>query len=141
MTLVIPRVWISGEKEATDDRWLKKNNITHILNCAVEVDYFPPENVKYAKIFLDDSLEQDISKSVNLAADHIYACLYEGGNVLVHCAAGISRSVSMVIAYLIKYHDMDYKNAYDTVSKKRKIAYPNKSFQTQLKKFQTKIHK
>ncbi len=41
--------------------------------------------------------------------------------VLAHCIAGVSRSVSMVLAYFIKHHGMDYEEAYRLVKSKRKI--------------------
>jgi protein-tyrosine phosphatase len=41
--------------------------------------------------------------------------------ILVHCMAGVSRSVSLVIAYLIKHKDMNYEAAYTLVKSRRKI--------------------
>jgi protein-tyrosine phosphatase len=40
-------------------------------------------------------------------------------NVLVHCLAGVSRSVSLVIAYLMRKHDYSYKKAYCLVKSRR----------------------
>lgn len=141
MSQIAPRIWISGKKEALSKRWLKKNNITHVLNCAFEVNYLPSEGIFYAKIYLDDALDQNIVNSAEAAADYINSSLNSDGIILVHCAAGISRSVSMVIAFLIKYHGMTYQTAYNMIQRKRKIAYPNPSFKTQLQFLQTKYHK
>lgn len=47
--------------------------------------------------------------------------------VLVHCQAGISRSVTMVLAYLIEYRGMSLPDAFRTVASKRPSAYPHKN--------------
>lgn len=53
--------------------------------------------------------------------------------VLVHCMAGISRSVSLIVYYLMKKYHLDFDNALQFVKNKRKIANPNNSFKLQLK--------
>jgi len=45
----------------------------------------------------------------------------EKTNILVHCLAGVSRSVSLVMAYFIKYHGMSYDNVYSKIKGRRKI--------------------
>jgi protein-tyrosine phosphatase len=70
----------------------------------------------------------------------------------VHCAAGVSRSATIVIAYTISFkisietlviclfgsyvmkkHQWDYETAFDFVQKRRPIVYPNEGFIKQLK--------
>lgn len=55
---------------------------------------------------------------------------------MVHCLAGVSRSVSLVLAYLIKHRGMGYCDAYDLIKGRRKIIHPNDGFIQQLKKFE-----
>jgi hypothetical protein len=55
-----------------------------------------------------------------------------GDNVLIHCVAGVSRSASFIIAYLIRYGHMDLVRAYDHVKKRRPKIRPNQGFMTQL---------
>ncbi len=45
-----------------------------------------------------------------------------------HCAAGVSRSASIVIAYYIKEKKMTFQEAYDFVKSKRNKIYPNSGF-------------
>ena len=68
------------------------------------------------------------------AADFLVKALQQT-NVLVHCIAGVSRSVSMVLAYLIREHAMTYEQAYTLVKQRRKIIHPNDGFIDQLKKY------
>lgn len=48
--------------------------------------------------------------------------------VLIHCVAGVSRSTSVLIAYLVKYQTMTLLDAATLVKKVRKVAYPNIGF-------------
>ena len=54
----------------------------------------------------------------------------------MHCIQGISRSVSMVIAYLIAKEKISLKDAYAKVKENRKLARPNKGFLKQLIDFE-----
>jgi dual specificity protein phosphatase 1B len=62
-----------------------------------------------------------------------------GGGVLVHCNAGISRSSTLVIAYLIKYHKMKYDDAYQLVKVARPAILPNGGFQLTLRQLEKMI--
>lgn len=55
--------------------------------------------------------------------------------VFVHCAAGVSRSASFVIAYLMKSKLMPYLDAYALVKCKRPIIKPNSGFVKQLEEY------
>lgn len=57
-----------------------------------------------------------------------------GNNVLVHCRAGISRSSTIVIAYLIQKDRLSFEDALQLVRSSRPIVMPNKGFVKQLKK-------
>ena len=46
----------------------------------------------------------------------------------MHCLAGVSRSVSLVIAYLIKHRNMNYDDAYFMIKSRRKIVTINNNF-------------
>ncbi|PWN26325.1 DSPc-domain-containing protein, partial [Jaminaea rosea] len=49
----------------------------------------------------------------------------EGAPVYVHCRAGKSRSVSVVIGWLIHEYKWPLKKAYEFVSERRKDVSPN----------------
>jgi len=51
-----------------------------------------------------------------------------GGGVLVHCFAGVSRSATCVIAYLMQEQDMTFEEAFSYASKRRPVIFPNMGF-------------
>ena len=59
--------------------------------------------------------------------------------VLVHCMAGISRSVTITIAYLMKYHRMSTNRAYQYLKDMRPAISPNLNFMGQLIEFERSL--
>ena len=58
------------------------------------------------------------------------------GNILVHCYGGISRSSSIVIAYLMKNMNVRFENALDYVKNKKNDINPNEGFRRKLKNYE-----
>lgn len=61
------------------------------------------------------------------------------GAVLIHCWAGISRSPTIAIAYIMKNKSMSYDEAFNYVLQRRSIICPNFGFQAQLTKYNKNI--
>ena len=62
-----------------------------------------------------------------------------GGKVLVHCVAGMSRSVSLVLAYLVQREPrMRLAEALRLVKQKRTVVSPNPCFMEQLARFEVR---
>lgn len=60
----------------------------------------------------------------------------EGSKVLVHCKMGISRSASVVIAYVMKAKNWNLHKALTYVKNKRTCIKPNENFLKQLEVYQ-----
>jgi hypothetical protein len=60
-------------------------------------------------------------------------------NVLVHCSAGISRSPTLVLAYIMKKDHITLDEAFDKMRKLRQIVDPNVSFIIQLREWEKTI--
>ena len=73
------------------------------------------------------------------AADWIENILSKGGVVLVHCVKGISRSATLIIAFLIIKKKMTLQQAILMIKKKRSIA-PNEGFMQQLIELNDRTH-
>ncbi len=54
---------------------------------------------------------------------------------VVHCYQGVSRSTSVIIAYLIKYYQMSFDASLDLIREGRPHAKPNIHFERQLREY------
>lgn len=62
------------------------------------------------------------------------------GRVLVHCQAGISRSATICLAYLISRYRLRLDEAYEYVKKRRSVISPNFNFMGQLLNWESESH-
>lgn len=62
-----------------------------------------------------------------------------GKNVYVHCRGGVTRSAALVVAYLIKRHNMSYENALQHVASQRPVVHLGKNFEPGLQDYAAKI--
>ncbi len=134
MDKVAPNVWLGG-KEAV----LEKDPRFDVIITAItkkEVESYQIE--KYAKqthpgcewhyFDIDDVEDAPIQKLFREVHEIIAKAESENKTVLVHCAAGISRSASLVIAHLMLKHVWTYQQAYQSVKQKRTVILPNDGF-------------
>ncbi|XP_055262556.1 dual specificity protein phosphatase 22 isoform X1 [Moschus berezovskii] len=66
----------------------------------------------------------------------IHECRLQGEGCLVHCLAGVSRSVTLVVAYIMTVTNFGWEDALHTVRAGRSCANPNLGFQRQLQEFE-----
>lgn len=86
----------------------------------------------------EDDPAFDLKKYFHQAANFIRDCLRRT-SVMVHCLAGVSRSVSLVLAYLMKWEGMELDEAMALVKLGRKTACPNEGFIRQLREFESEV--
>ena len=60
----------------------------------------------------------------------------KSGNVLIHCYAGVSRSTTILTAYLMRKNSWAMREVLELVKKQRPFINPNKGFKSQLRKFE-----
>ena len=111
------------------------------------------DTIKYCQVPVNDIESADILTYLEGATAFVHACLTgdcgdtdDGSDgrmtptsVLVHCEMGMSRSSTIVIAYLMRYHNMTRDEAYIAVKKRRPLTNPNQGFWKQLEEFESWI--
>jgi len=135
--LIIDRLYLGCRECSINKNWLRDHNITHILTIA----HFKPlyNNLfKYKCIDIDDVDEAPIGKYFKEMNEFIEQGRKEGG-VLIHCRAGVSRSASATIAYIMYQNNITFQEAFDITCKGRPRICPNRGFVEQLKQFEQTI--
>ena len=121
---------------------IRSKNITKVVSL---LESFPSyntfEGIDYHQIAIQDSACSNLLKFLPEALRFISNAQKNGHNVLVHCAAGISRSSSLVIAYIMVKYDKTYIEARELVSLKRRVICPNLGFARQLQSIEIDQYK
>jgi len=139
-TKVADFLFLGNMNDAANADSLRALGIDHVLNVtAAAPSYEMSSNIKYKQLHAADNGSQNISKYFEEAFLFIDAAKKSGGSVLIHCQAGVSRSPTIAIAYLIKYFSMKMLDAYQFIKIRRTIISPNLNFMGQLLEFEQSI--
>lgn len=131
-------IFLGSLEGARDVYLLKSHKIGSVLSAigyGATLQYDPKDIQLHKIIYADDLESYDISKHFGEAFEFIEKGRAET-NVLVHCYAGVSRSVSLVVAYLMRANKWTLNRALEFVRKKRLGVQPNQGFMSQLKRFE-----
>nr|CDS32333.1 dual specificity protein phosphatase 14 [Hymenolepis microstoma] len=130
--------------EALTPARLEACGVTQIISAMIEV--LPPDLLllrpsaspgdngrrAHVQICVEDLESTDLGAHFDAVADRIAREARKGGRSLVHCIAGVSRSPTLVLAYLVKHAHMTLAEAYDHVRGLRPCICPNIGFWRQL---------
>jgi len=137
-TFITPYMLLGDAVDAENLKLLKSLGVTHVLNAAASLPEPHKESFLYLHLPLDDNASQTLGDHLVEALAFIEDARYMGGVVLVHCAMGISRSVSCSVAHLVHPAggNMNLANAMSRVVHRRPQALPNMGFRVQLAVFE-----
>ncbi|XP_030873623.1 dual specificity protein phosphatase 15 [Leptonychotes weddellii] len=93
------------------------------------------QDITYLRIPVADTPEVLIKKHFKECINFIHCCRLNGGNCLVHCFAGISRSTTIVTAYVMTVTGLGWRDVLEAIKATRPIANPNPGFRQQLEEF------
>lgn len=137
---------VIGNFATKDPDILDDMNIKVVISALTEEEYedymiakedFP--NIDWHRLVIDDDEEERISEHFFKIHKVISKAITDNKNVIVHCAAGMSRSASLVIAYLMIENRWCYEETFNYVKKKRPIISPNIGFIKQLKSLEYRL--
>jgi len=119
---------------------LKYLGISYILSITTEMTNPNPPEFNYLNINLMDGSMSNIAAYFNKAHNFILEAKTNNTGILVHCEAGMSRSATITISYLMKYKNMTFAEAFTFTKNLRPIIDPNPGFIRQLLQFESEIY-
>ena len=142
---ILPGLWLGNRIAALNDRWLKQQDITVVFNCTKDLPFSPIIKKQY-RLPVDDNLKAEEIRNMTLwSHEAVYKVLAEynkNQKVLVHCAAGMQRSATVVGMLLIAMKGMTWQQAINYIQGIRLIAFRDQpNFKDSLIAFDTSYHR
>ncbi|KAI8982806.1 protein-tyrosine phosphatase-like protein [Trametes punicea] len=145
-TEIVPRLYIGDLAAAESPQVLTALGITHVLSAMAGHVALPPpsslphlgphQTLQRLQLPLQDSPFSELAAFLPRATAWIAAALRDpSARVLVHCVQGVSRSASVVAAFLVAHYGCTPERAVQLVQAKWPSAQPNPGFVSQLGEF------
>jgi protein tyrosine phosphatase len=144
---ITDRIFVGDLASASNLEELQKNNITHVVSV-INGGYEIFDSITYKIIHINDDAWVDIKSHFDGAIEFIENALNEdqNNNIMVHCQRGVSRSVSIVMAYLLKTQndinkipndniEQEVLNTLNNIKESRSIAEPNLGFMEKINEY------
>lgn len=126
-------IYLGSILAAENIEWMKEAQLSAVVNVSRDLKNRYPENFKYMRIPIDDSIETRIDDYFEHAVSFISSQVDQGSTgVLVHCREGRSRSAAILVAYAMLKLDKSLREAYYVVCCARPEVNINDGFKHRL---------
>ncbi|XP_061397517.1 dual specificity protein phosphatase Mpk3 [Musca vetustissima] len=138
---IIPNLFLGNAMHSNDARALQKYNIKYVLNVTKDLPnvFEASGGIQYLQIPITDHYSQDLAMHFPSAIQFIEEARSKNSAVLVHCLAGVSRSVTVTLAYLMHTQALNLNDAFTLVRDRKPDVSPNFHFMEQLHSFERQL--
>ncbi|XP_035242128.1 dual specificity protein phosphatase 18-like [Anguilla rostrata] len=135
---ITPTLFLSGKDAAMNKALIFNRGITLIINVTPEHTSPSYQGVECLQVPVSDQPHARLCDHFENVAERIHG--NQTGSTLVHCAAGMSRSPALVMAYLMRYRGVTLRQAHDWVRDCRPYIRPNAGFWRQLLEYEKELY-
>lgn len=136
---ITENLYLGSARAASDKAAVSNLYITCIINATENVTNDVASAVEHIRVSVVDSPSTQMIDHFDAVADKIHCVEEQRGRTLVHCNAGVSRSSTLCLAYLMKYRDMSLVEAHSWVKARRPLIRPNSGFWKQLIEYERRL--
>ncbi|KAK6102923.1 Dual specificity phosphatase catalytic domain family protein [Brugia pahangi] len=140
-TQILPFLYLGSQQDAMDSSLLSKYGIKYVINLSVncpEPDILKQEG-HFMRIPISDTYQAKLLPHFEDAFKFLDKVCERGSVALVHCLAGISRSPTLAIAYMMRRNNWTSEQAYRYVKERRPSISPNFNFMGQLLEYEARL--
>ncbi|XP_068459509.1 dual specificity protein phosphatase 8 isoform X2 [Clinocottus analis] len=136
-TRILPHLYLGSQKDVLNKDLMAQNGITYVLNASntcPKPDFISES--QFMRIPVNDNYCEKLLPWLEKTNEFIDKAKVSNCRVIVHCLAGISRSATIAIAYIMKTMGLSSDDAYRFVKDRRPSISPNFNFLGQLLEFE-----
>uniref|UniRef100_A0A915Q511 protein-tyrosine-phosphatase n=1 Tax=Setaria digitata TaxID=48799 RepID=A0A915Q511_9BILA len=140
-TQILPFLYLGSQTDAMDSGILSKYGIKYVINLSVNCP--KPDTLEqqdhFMRIPVNDTYQAKLLPHFDDAFKFLDEVCERGSVALVHCLAGISRSPTLAIAYMMRRNNWTSEQAYRYVKERRPSISPNFNFMGQLLEYEARL--
>jgi hypothetical protein len=131
--IIDDKLWLGSIDSARDAKWLESARITHICDVngrptTADKSMYDSRSIAHRHYQLEDTTNFVIRPHFATTHAFLDEAKAAGGRILVHCAAGVSRSATILMSWVMKEEKRTLADVMTQVRSRRPFAYPNRSF-------------
>ncbi|KAK7863831.1 hypothetical protein R5R35_003318 [Gryllus longicercus] len=138
---ILPHLFLGNAANSEDLEALSRHSIQYILNVTPDLPnvFEKTGSIKYMQIPIADHWSQNLASFFPKAIEFIDEARSNEKGILVHCLAGVSRSVTITVAYLMYKLSLSLNDAFNLVRQRKSNIAPNFHFMEQLHSFEQEL--
>lgn len=122
---ILPRLYLGNGRDASNKEKLTEGGFTHIINVANDVENYFPDDFLYLNLHVGDfGSDTGITRVFPSAFAYLEEHWKNNPNskILIHCAAGMNRSATLYIAFVMYIEKKTLVEAWELVRNKRRVS-------------------
>ncbi|XP_004695105.1 PREDICTED: dual specificity protein phosphatase 8 [Condylura cristata] len=140
LTRILPHLYLGSQKDVLNKDLMTRNGISYVLNASNSCP--KPDFIcesRFMRVPINDNYCEKLLPWLDRSIEFIDKAKLSSCQVIVHCLAGISRSATIAIAYIMKTMGMSSDDAYRFVKDRRPSISPNFNFLGQLLEYERSL--
>ncbi|XP_060889754.1 dual specificity protein phosphatase 18 isoform X1 [Labrus mixtus] len=135
---ITPTLFLGGADAPLNASLMSQKGITLIVNATINHACPAYPGVEFVRVPVSDLPSARLGDHFDRVAERIHG--NHAGGTLVHCAAGMSRSPALVMAYLMRFRGVTLCRAHRWVQESRPYVRLNAGFWEQLLRYERKLY-